>query len=241
MVYGLEWRQGLRWRAPETGAPDCEKSMSDNRHSKPTRRRILPRKVRRDQLIRATMKCIAGNGLSGTTMAQVTREAGLSMGIANLHFESKEKLLIETLKFVTDEYNRGHDSILASDKFPTTSARMEALLQFDLGPRVTQRTKIAVWFAFWGEAKSRPTYQRICTRTDVLAERAVSELFRAAIDEGGYQHADPELLASGYTALIDGLWLDLLVTPRTLSRKKAGRVARHYLASAFPKHIQPDP
>ena len=211
-----------------------------NKKNGQTKRRALPREVRREQLINATMKCIAKAGLSGTTMAQVTREAGLSLGIANLHFESKEKLLIETLRFVTDEYNRGQQAILGNDDLPDTAARIEAVLAFDFSPAVTRKNKLAVWFAFWGEAKSRPTYRQICYRSDAAVEDAIATLFQTAIDEGGYANADAGLLASGYTALVDGLWLELLVCPRHMDRRRAVRVARHYLASAFPKHIRRD-
>ena len=69
--------------------------------------RSMPAKTRRRQLIKATIKCIAKNGLSGITMADVTSKAGLSLGIVNLHFETKEKLLIETLRFITYEYRNG--------------------------------------------------------------------------------------------------------------------------------------
>ena len=44
-------------------------------------RRALPKEVRKEQLIQATIKCIAKHGLSGVTMARVTQEAGLSLGI----------------------------------------------------------------------------------------------------------------------------------------------------------------
>ena len=64
-----------------------------------SKRRAMSKQARREQLIQATIKCIAKNGLSGTTMADITREAGLSLGIVNLHFESKEKLLIEADAF----------------------------------------------------------------------------------------------------------------------------------------------
>ena len=57
------------------------------------------------QLIRATVRSIAKNGLSDTTMATVAREAGLSQGIINLHFQSKDRLLVETLRYIADEYN----------------------------------------------------------------------------------------------------------------------------------------
>ncbi|GIR39252.1 MAG: hypothetical protein CM15mP51_00320 [Porticoccaceae bacterium] len=46
-------------------------------------------------------------------MADVTKLAGLSLGIVNLHFETKEKLLVETLRFITDEYRNGLDKIFS--------------------------------------------------------------------------------------------------------------------------------
>ena len=201
--------------------------------------RAQPKEVRKDQLIRATMKCIARTGLSGVTMARVTTEAGLSLGIANLHFQSKEKLLLETLEFVTAEYSRGQLEILESDNYPSVAAQLEALLEFDFSTAVTNKDKMAVWFAFLGEAKSRPTYQRICSRQDSVSEKKMSALFQSAIDEAGYENADAGLIAAGYISLVDGLWLNTLVAPRRLPRNKAHRVARHYLASAFPQHISP--
>ena len=212
--------------------------MSKNKHSTETKkRRAQPKEVRKEQLIRATMKCIAENGLSGVTMARVTSEAGLSLGIANLHFESKEKLLLETLEYVTNEYSREQRAIFDSDSYPSLAAKIEALLEFDFSSAVTDKNKMAVWFAFLGEAKSRPTYQRICSRQDSVSEAEMTALLQATIDEGGYSGADAALIAAGYISLVDGLWLNTLVAPRRLPRKKARLSARHYLASAFPKHI----
>ena len=68
------------------------------------KRRTASKEVRKDQLIRATIRSIARHGLSLTTIATVAKEAGLSQGIINLHFKSKERLLEETLSHVVDEY-----------------------------------------------------------------------------------------------------------------------------------------
>ena len=203
-------------------------------------RRALPKEVRKEQLIQATIKCIAKHGLSGVTMARVTQEAGLSLGIANLHFKSKEKLLLETLQYVTAEYAAGQTAILESDDFSSTAARIEAILAFDFNPTVTEKNKLAVWFGFLGEAKSRPTYQRACSRQDSASEARITALFQSALDEARDKHADAGLIAAGYIALVDGLWLNALVDPRRLPWKKACRAARHYLATAFPKHIDLD-
>lgn len=199
--------------------------------------RVQPKEVRREQLIKATMKCIARSGLSGTTVAEVTREAGLSLGIANLHFESKDRLLTETLLHVSREYHQGQRAILEGTRFPSTAEKIEALLQFDFSPKVANKDKIAVWFAFWGEAKSRPTYQGICREMDLSAEASLSRVFGAAIEESGYQGLDPVMLAAGYIALSNGLWLNMLLAPQHPKRSHARQIARNYLASALPDHV----
>ena len=211
--------------------------MASNKKNGDSRRRALPREVRREQLIRATMQCIAEHGLSGVTMARVTGTAGLSLGIANLHFESKEKLLLATLEYVTGEYNAGQSGILADEGYADIADKIDALLEFDFSAAVMEKAKLAVWFAFLGEAKSRPTYLKICSRLDNRAEDLLTELFTKAIDQGGYDRVDPHVLASGYISLVDGLWLNALLTPRQLNRKRAQAAARQYLANALPGHV----
>lgn len=201
-----------------------------------TRRRAMPKQARRDQLIRATIKCIASSGLSATTMADITREAGLSLGIVNLHFESKEKLLIETLRQVADEYKNGLDKIF-NDESMSNVEKMLAHVDYDFGKKILNRDKLAVWFAFWGEAKSRPTYSKFCAKHDTDLAKSLTKLFQELIDEGNYQHSNAQRITTGYTALADGLWLDILITPRETTPKQAREIAMDYLSAFFSKHF----
>src|SRR6476660_2776916 len=68
------------------------------------RGRKASREVRRLQLSEATIDSLAKRGYAETTMADVADGAGLSRGIVNVHFESKEKLLVATLQYMADEY-----------------------------------------------------------------------------------------------------------------------------------------
>ena len=202
------------------------------------RRQILPKAERRQQLIDATIRCIAQHGLSAVTMQMVTRDAGLSVGIANLHFESKDNLLKETLRCVAEEYHNGQIDIMEGAEIPDLGERLDALLDFQLGRGVTQRQKMSVWFAYYGEAGARPVYQKIVSTVDKLAAQKLETLFASIISDGGYQGVDARELATGYSALIDGLHLGLLVTPRELSKRRARSVARDFLRRAFPDHIR---
>jgi len=201
-------------------------------------RRRVTKEMRRHQLIRATIKCVAKRGFAETTMADVTQEAGLSLGIVNLHFQSKDKLFIETLRYLSEEYEVACQAAMAKAG-PSPGERLAALVALDFSPRVADRRKIAVWFAFWGEAKSRPTYMQLCAEKDRRYEDTVARLCQEIIDDGGYEHVRAPDIANGLSAMVNGLWLDLLMTPDDMDRAKATSICRSYLAQTFPGHISP--
>lgn len=203
-----------------------------------TRRRTAPPEERREQLIQATIRCVANHGLADTTIATVAKEAGLSQGIINLHFQSKEGLLTETLRYLADEYRHACRAA-AADVSP--AAGLEAMVELDFRRSICARDKLAVWFAFWGERKFRPTYRRICADRDKSYDDMVRAMCRRLCEEGGYPDAEPDLVADGLSALTDGLWLDLLVRPESMSRELAKRITLSYLADAFPKHFRQPP
>ena len=188
--------------------------------------KIKSKEVRQEELIAATMRCIARVGLSATTLQMVTREAGLSLGIANLHFQSKENLLRATLESVMREYHSGQFAILEDEGEVSPAVRLGRLLDFQFSARVTNREKMSVWFAYYGEASARPMYQKICASMDRLAANKLEQVLAALISTGGYQRLDARQLATGYLAMIDGLWLSLLVAPRSLTKRTPNTLRR---------------
>ncbi|NNL95505.1 MAG: transcriptional regulator BetI [Xanthomonadales bacterium] len=200
------------------------------------KRRTASKAERREQLIKATIRSIASNGLSDTTMATVSGEAGLSQGIINLHFQSKEKLLLETLSYVVDEYKLLWEQ--AMEKAGSDSAeRLSELVAVDFHRSVCDRNKLAVWFAFWSESKARPTYRKLCAARDHGYDRMLRRLCADLKAEGDYANVDPGSAARGLAAMTEGLWLDMLVSPRSMSRDKAKQTCRAYLAHLFPRHF----
>ena len=94
------------------------------------RRRTAPPAERRKQLIDATIRSVANRGLADTTIATVAREAGLSQGIINLHFKTKERLLTETLRYLADEYrNACHEAAARTEGSP--EAGLTAMVELD--------------------------------------------------------------------------------------------------------------
>ena len=210
--------------------------MSKVSLSAPSKKRTASKQQRQQQLIRATVRSVAKNGLSDTTMATVAKEAGLSQGIINLHFKSKENLLAETLRYIAEEYKASWERALKSAG-PSPAEQLAALVEVDFKLPVCDRNKLAVWFAFWGESKSRPTYRKLCATRDIQYRRELAALCQSLIDEEGYTGLDAMALATGLSAMSEGLWLDLLISPRSLTRTQAREICMAYLASAFPRHF----
>ena len=223
--------------APMKAAARDERSSDTSGKNEPEKRgRKASKEVRQQQLIEATIDSLAKRGYSETTMADVADGAGLSRGIVNFHFESKDKLLVATLQYMADEYAAHWRAALA--KAGADPARqLRSLVAADFDRSICNRRKLAAWCAFWGEAKSRPTYLKLCADRDHEYADAFLQVTRAMIEEGGYEGLDAELVAQGLSALTDGLWLDLLVRPESMSRERAKRISLSYLADVFPRHF----
>ncbi|WP_050927709.1 TetR/AcrR family transcriptional regulator [Aestuariivita boseongensis] len=199
-------------------------------------RRTESKEVRRQQLIEATIKSIAKHGIGGTTMSRVTEYAGLSIGIVNFHFESKQNLFEETLIHLAREH---HDHWLKAYRDAGLSApeKLQAIVDAHFHPKICSQKKLAVWYAFYGEAGRRKTYRKLIETIDM--ERfdislALCEQIRA---EGGYTGLSARQVANMLEAFYDGMWLELLTYPETYTREGARDHVIAYLAQVFPQHF----
>ncbi|MBX3583470.1 MAG: transcriptional regulator BetI [Rhizobiaceae bacterium] len=207
--------------------------------AEPERRgRKASKETRRQQLIEATIDSLAKYGYSETTMADVADGAGLSRGIVNFHFESKEKLLVATLQYMADEYAAHWRSAL--QKAGEDPARQLAVLvAADFERSICNRRKLAAWCAFWGEAKSRPTYQALCGARDQAYQDVFVDLCQRLKADGDYDF-DPRDTALCLSAMLEGLWLRLMMGAEDLTRESAHRAAADFLVTIFPKHFSRD-
>ena len=200
-------------------------------------KRTASRARRRQQLIAATIKCIARKGMGSTSVGDVAKEAGLSQGIVNLHFESKDNLLNETLRFIADEYKERFNKVLTQSG-PSPAHKLLALMELDLRPLIIDRQKIAVWFAFWGEVKSRPAYRKICDERDQYYDDVVEGLCREIIADGNYRNVSATSVTIALTSITNGMWLSYLISPKNFDRQQNLDAIVDLLRRYFPKHYK---
>lgn len=199
---------------------------------------------RRQQLINATIDCIAKFGLTGTTMGKVTEIAGVSMGLANFHFESKDRLLLATMKHLAEEERATWRTQLpALDAKGSRSHRdvLQSIIEARFHPTVCNRRKLAVWYAFYGDAEGRVVYRKIMGDMDDERLEAQMAIVTAMVAEAGYAGIDPYETVMGIEAFIDGLWLNMLVYPNEFRREMCRARAMQMIAALFPQHFGPAP
>lgn len=199
-------------------------------------RRTEDKSVRQEQLIEATIDCIARYGITGTTLAKVTEVAGLSLGLVNFHFASKVRLFEETLRFVArehrDQWQKGIGAKGLSD-----ADRFLAIIDSFFHPGICSPKKLSVWFAFFGEAANRSTYRAIVEDIDEERHQESMRLIRAIAADQDDTGIDPIFVSLTLEALMDGLWLNMLLYPADFTRERSKAQVRRVLALMFPRQF----
>lgn len=200
--------------------------------------RKAPREARRTQLIEATIETLASHGYARTTLTNVARQAGLSHGLVNFHFETKEKLLHETMLYLAEEYRQNWIAALAAAG-PGPADQLDALIRADFAPQICTPARLSAWCAFWGEAQSRPLYQDSCGSNDEAYNRNLEAVCAALQAEGGYA-GRPDRVARVLRVTVEGVWLDMMTMSRPYGRDEGLATAFTCAAAFFPHHFGPE-
>jgi TetR/AcrR family transcriptional repressor of bet genes len=199
-----------------------------------SRNRKNQSEFRKRQLIEATMDCIDKLGLSQTTLARIAERVGISQGNVVFHFRSKEALLDQTLRHLNDEYRSNWLAALAAAQ-PDAYSKLRALIESSFTPKICNRRKISVWYAFWGESRSRPTYMSICGDNDKAFSDQVLTLCQT-IEAGSTARLKAETAALSLEGMRDGLWQNFLIGPPGFKRAQAINAVFELMASIYPDH-----
>jgi len=189
---------------------------------------------RRRLLIDATISAIAEFGLSKLTLAKISSIAGLTAGTVNFYFDSKETLLLETLNFVSEEFDRGIAQALAQAG-PDPAKRLAAIIDASLDPEITEHRKMAVWHAFDSESRGREDYQRIRGTLDRQNFKLILNLCEQIINQANKQaEINARAIANAISGITDEVWKEILFAGEEYDRDDARQVCQSFLASIFP-------
>lgn len=200
--------------------------------------RTLSRDARKTQLIEATIATLAERGFSRFTVTEVAKRAGLSHGLVLFHFQSKDRLLEETLDYLSDEY-RSQWTAALEEAGDAPEQQLAALVQMDFGPVVCRPDRLASWCAYWGESQSRPLYHARCGPNDAHYIASMEMICRRMNEERGYAH-DPVRAARLIRVTTEGTWLDLMTLAEPYDTAEGLKTLWVLIAGLYPRHFGAD-
>lgn len=202
-----------------------------------SRNRKKQSEFRKRQLIDATIDCIDRLGISQTTLAKIAERAGLSQGNVVFHFHSKEALLEQTLQFLSEEYQSNwKQSVAAAGADP--GAQLAAMIEAAFAPKIFTRRKISVWFAFWGESRSRPKYMQVCGAADQEFSDKLLDLCTTIEHQHGAR-LGAKTAALSFEGMIDGLWQNFLIKETAFKREQAIASVFELVECVYPDLTRP--
>ncbi|WP_373356176.1 choline-responsive transcriptional repressor BetI [Pseudoroseicyclus sp. CXY001] len=160
---------------------------------------------RRDELIRATIKVIGEAGSLDITVSRIAKKAGVSPALAFHYFGDKEALFLASMRHVLRSYH--NDVVAALTSASTPRERLAQIIHASFAPGNFHRGVIAAWLNFYVLAQSSEEAHRLLRIYHRrLQSNFVHDLRPLVGDRAG-------LIAARLGAMIDGLYLRLVLTP----------------------------
>jgi TetR/AcrR family fatty acid metabolism transcriptional regulator len=155
-------------------------------------------------LIRSAYKIMGKKGLSHLSLQDVANEAGVSKAILPYYFESKENLILLTMRWVLARVaQRIREAI---DEVETAEAKVSAMIDAIFVSPESNRRFYLVFFDFLGYAARNDRFADVGATFHEICNGLYAEVVRLGQEEGVFNDTDAREAASVVRALVDGLF-----------------------------------
>jgi TetR/AcrR family transcriptional regulator, transcriptional repressor of bet genes len=182
---------------------------------------------RRREIAFAVWAITSRSGLDAVSLREVAREAGVSMGLVQHYFESKDEMVRYACAQMIEEANSGMEALLAASPRPASArAALRAIAQQSLADDPTSRAGAGVWHAFISRASIDGSIASQIREALIAGVRFVAEQLTTEIGAAGARN-DAHVAAVAYMALVDGL----------VSRVIVGQITQRQAMSVVDRHL----
>jgi TetR/AcrR family transcriptional repressor of bet genes len=190
----------------------------------PAYRRSEP-DARRLSLIEACARVLARAGIAGASVRTIAVEAGVSPGLVGHYFPGVDALIAATYAHTGARVDAALAAAVAAAG-DDPRARLEAFVTASFTAPIADPELLATWIAFWSLVRARPEIAALHDEQYGGFRAQLEALLAAA----GLARAELRPRAIELTALVDGLWLELCLSPQAFSADEAAAIARAALA-----------
>jgi AcrR family transcriptional regulator len=177
--------------------------LRDSKAKPAATRQRQPTEIRRSLIVEAARSVIAERGLFATTMRDIAREAGVSVGTLTYHFTGIGEILRDVLEGEMEQF---YAPIAArSNASPDGAAALQILIDgfFASGKRAVQHWRL--WLDFWSLSAHDATYAAWQRNTYLRWSADVEATLRLGCAQGAFAIGDIDLALTDFLAMFDGL------------------------------------
>lgn len=206
--------------------------MTESHRQSPTgRARKFSRQApdeRRQALIAATLRCLAEQGAERTSIRSICREAGVSLGLVNHHYDSKDALIADVYEQVSNDLLATLDGAARAAEGDARE-RLSAFIRASFSSMVLDSGLLRVWLSFWSMTHKSRLIAAVHDRTYGAYRQTLEDLLRGLAREDTSRGLDARLAAIGLSGMLDGLWLEWCLNPRTFTPDEGIRLCEAFI------------
>ncbi|MFO1090639.1 MAG: TetR family transcriptional regulator [Hyphomicrobiales bacterium] len=120
-------------------------------------KRVLIEDIRRQELTLAGLEVLMEGGPDGATMERIGARAGMSRGIVNYYFKSKDELIVEVVKRAF--FDSGVRCAHLQETVATARERLKVIVQVKLRDFMVTPEVARSWIATFSRYASHPEFQ----------------------------------------------------------------------------------
>ena len=180
-------------------------------------RRMATKAERRATLVRAAIDVIAEKGLSGTRVADIAARAGISPGHVLYYFEGKSDIFTRALRTIEDDLRA--EALAAFEAMPSATERWDWLVE-QAAPTGPGDARVLLWMEAWERAPRDPDVSALVIELEGRWIALLIDLLEYGRSRGEFALANPGDFAIRFSALMDGLTLQVAAGSPTLTRAR---------------------
>lgn len=155
-------------------------------------------------LVRSAYKMMGQKGMGGLSLQDVADEAGVSKAILPYYFESKENLILLTMRWVLARVaQRIREAIAEAEG---AEAKAKAMIDAIFVSPESNRRFYLVFFDFLGYAARNDKFADVGATFHGICNGLYAEVVRLGQEEGVFNGTDAREAATVVRALVDGLF-----------------------------------
>jgi AcrR family transcriptional regulator len=185
--------------------------------------------ARRRAMLQAAAELISERGYGDTRIADVAKRAGTSSGLVIYYFGTRDRLLVDALRFSEETYYEAASKLLEEQH--DFGRRLAMLVEWSCLPQLPGEVpgSWGLWLDVWATAMRHPEVSEARVELDARWRDLVEGIVREAQESGEVPaEVDPRRFALTFTFILDGLSTQVALKDPEVTSDLAHDIAMEY-------------